>query len=140
LGIILTALPEPLHVPFFKRRFSLNRTEWLPELTMHASPKSGLCWKADEAHVTVEMVVANLMKNAATAKAIVAAAIPQIPAETNWPCHAAMKNAIMTDRKVWPKQTVAELKPILAKFLYRHSAGAFLEAVKLNPPAGHRRA
>ena len=75
------------------------------------------CWKVDEAHVTVEMVVANLMKNAATAKAILAAAIPQIPAEPNWPCHGALKNAIMTDRKVWPPKTIAELKPILAKYL-----------------------
>ena len=75
------------------------------------------CWKVDEAHVTVEMVIANLMKNAATAKAIVAKVIPQIPAEPNWPCHSALKNAIMTDRKVWPKKTVAELKPIIAKYL-----------------------
>jgi 5'-methylthioadenosine phosphorylase len=75
------------------------------------------CWKEDEAHVTVEMVVANLMKNAATAKAIVAKVIPQIPAEPNWPCHSALKNAIMTDRKFWPQKTIAELKPILAKYL-----------------------
>ena len=75
------------------------------------------CWKVDEAHVTVEMVIANLMKNAATAKAIVAKAIPQIPAEPNWPCHSALKNAIMTDRKLWPKKTIAELKPIIAKYL-----------------------
>jgi 5'-methylthioadenosine phosphorylase len=75
------------------------------------------CWKVDEAHVTVEMVVANLMKNAATAKAIVAKAIPQIPEEPNWPCHSALKNAIMTERKVWPKKTIADLKPILAKYL-----------------------
>ena len=75
------------------------------------------CWKVDEAHVTVEMVVANLMKNAATAKAIIARAIPQIPAEPTWPCHSALKNAIMTDRKVWPKKTIAALKPIIAKYL-----------------------
>jgi len=75
------------------------------------------CWKVDEAHVTVEMVVANLMKNAATAKAIVAKAIPQIPGEPNWPCHSALKNAIMTDKKFWPKKTIAELKPIIAKYL-----------------------
>jgi 5'-methylthioadenosine phosphorylase len=75
------------------------------------------CWKEDEAHVTVEMVIANLMKNAATAKAIVAKVIPQIPAEPNWPCHSALKNAIMTDRKYWPKKTIAQLKPILAKYL-----------------------
>jgi 5'-methylthioadenosine phosphorylase len=75
------------------------------------------CWKVDEAHVTVEMIITNLMKNAATAKAIVAKAILQIPDEPNWPCHAALKNAIMTDRKFWPKKTVAELKPIIAKYL-----------------------
>ena len=75
------------------------------------------CWKADEAHVTVEMVIANLMKNAATAKAIVAKVIPQIPAKPDWPCHSALKNAIMTDKKCWPKKTVTELKPILAKYL-----------------------
>ena len=75
------------------------------------------CWKVDEAHVTVEMVIANLMKNAATAKAIVAKVIPQIPAEPTWPCHSALKNAIMTDRKVWPKKTIAALKPIIAKYL-----------------------
>jgi 5'-methylthioadenosine phosphorylase len=75
------------------------------------------CWKADEAHVTVEMVIANLMKNAATAKAIVAQAIPQIPAEPDWPCHSALQNAIMTDRKLWPKQTVTALKPIIGKYL-----------------------
>jgi 5'-methylthioadenosine phosphorylase len=75
------------------------------------------CWKADEAHVTVEMVIANLMRNAATAKAIITRAIPQIPDEPTWPCHSALKNAIMTERKVWPKKTIAELKPIIAKYL-----------------------
>jgi len=75
------------------------------------------CWKLDEAHVTVEMVIANLMKNAATAKAIVVRAIPLIPAEPDWPCHSALKNAIMTDRKLWPRKTIAQLKPILAKYL-----------------------
>jgi 5'-methylthioadenosine phosphorylase len=75
------------------------------------------CWKVDEAHVTVEMVIANLMKNAANAKAIIARAIPQIPAEPTWPCHSALKNAIMTDRKVWPKKTITMLKPILGKYL-----------------------
>jgi hypothetical protein len=57
------------------------------------------------------------MKNAATAKAIIARAIPGIPAEPNWPCHSALKNAIMTDRKLWPKKTMTDLKPILAKYL-----------------------
>jgi 5'-methylthioadenosine phosphorylase len=75
------------------------------------------CWKADEAHVTVDIIIANLMKNAATAKAIIARAIPLIPAEPNWPCHSALNHAIMTDRKLWPAKTITALKPILAKYL-----------------------
>jgi len=67
--------------------------------------------------VTVEMVIANLMHNAATAKAVVVRTIAQIPAEPNWPCHSALQNAIMTDRKAWPKKTITDLKPILAKYL-----------------------
>jgi 5'-methylthioadenosine phosphorylase len=75
------------------------------------------CWKADEAHVTVEMVVANVTQNAATAKSVIASAIAQIPAAPNWPCHSALQNAIMTERKLWPKRTIAALKPLLAKYL-----------------------
>jgi len=75
------------------------------------------CWNQDHDHVTVEMIIANLTKNAAMAKAIVARAIAAIPARPDWPCHAALQNAILTERKLWPKKTIAELKPILAKYL-----------------------
>jgi 5'-methylthioadenosine phosphorylase len=75
------------------------------------------CWNEEHDHVTVEMVIANLMRNAATAKAVVARAIARVPAAPNWPCHSALQNAIMTERKLWPKKTIAELKPILAKYL-----------------------
>ncbi len=75
------------------------------------------CWKTDEAHVTVEMVIGWLMKNAEMAKRIVKAIIPTIPKEAKWKCHRALKNAIMTDRKAWPKKTIKELKPILKKYL-----------------------
>ena len=74
------------------------------------------CWKVDEAHVTVDMVIANLMKNAEMAKAIVKRVIPRIPREPNWPCHDALKNAVMTGKEFWPARTRAELKPILKKY------------------------
>jgi 5'-methylthioadenosine phosphorylase len=74
------------------------------------------CWKEDE-HVTLEMIITNLHRNADMAKQIVARAIPQIPAEPDWPCHSALKNAILTEKKFWPKETVTELKPILEKYL-----------------------
>jgi 5'-methylthioadenosine phosphorylase len=75
------------------------------------------CWNDAHDHVTVEMVIANLMRNAETAKAILRRVIPQIPTVPNWPCHAALANAIMTDRKHWPRRTIAELKPLLGKYL-----------------------
>jgi hypothetical protein len=62
-------------------------------------------------------VIANLNKNAEMAKAIVAKVIPQIPAAPNWPCHESLKNALMTDQKLWPPRTKRDLKPILQKYL-----------------------
>jgi 5'-methylthioadenosine phosphorylase len=75
------------------------------------------CWNEDHDHVTVEMVIANLHRNAATAKAVVARTIAQIPENPDWHCHSALQNAIMTDRKLWPKKTIAELRPLLSKYL-----------------------
>lgn len=74
------------------------------------------CWKVDEAHVTVEMIIDNLHKNAAMAKAIIAKVIPRIPEKPSWPCHDSLKNAILTDRKLWPAKTRRELEPLLRKY------------------------
>lgn len=74
------------------------------------------CWNENHAHVTVEMVIEYLHRNAATAQAIIKKVLPQIPTKPNWPEHDALKNAILTDRKLWPRKTAAELKPILAKY------------------------
>lgn len=74
------------------------------------------CWKEEE-HVTLEMIIANLHRNADMGKKIVVAAIGKIPIEPTWPSHSALKHAIMTDKKVWPKKTVNELKPILGKYI-----------------------
>ena len=75
------------------------------------------CWNEAHEHVTVEMIIANLTKNAATAQDIIRQIIPQIPAKPGWPCHDALKNALMTDRKLWPMKTKRELAPLLAKYL-----------------------
>ena len=75
------------------------------------------CWKVDEQHVTVELVIENLKKNAAQAKRVVVETIPLIPETPTWECHNALRNAIMTDRKLWPAVTKTKLKPILEKYL-----------------------
>jgi 5'-methylthioadenosine phosphorylase len=74
-------------------------------------------WKVDEHHVTVDMIIANLTKNAAKAKEILIRTIPQIPEAPNWPCHSALRNALMTDRRLWPTRTRRELEPLLKKYL-----------------------
>ncbi|MFA5057092.1 MAG: S-methyl-5'-thioadenosine phosphorylase [Opitutaceae bacterium] len=74
-------------------------------------------WKDDGAHVTTEMVLEYLHRNAATAQRIIADVIPRLPAEPDWPCHHALAHAIMTDRKLWPAQTRRQLAPLLAKYL-----------------------
>jgi hypothetical protein len=43
--------------------------------------------------------------------------IPLIPSKPSWPCHDALRNAIMTDRNLWPAKTKRVLGPILAKYL-----------------------
>ncbi len=74
------------------------------------------CWKEDE-HVTLDLIIQNLHRNADMAKKIVTRAVSQIPREPDWPCHSALKSAILTDKKLWPKQTQKELEPILKKYL-----------------------
>ena len=74
-------------------------------------------WKADEEHVTVEMVVELLHQNAETAKKIIRKVIPRIPSQPSWPEHSALKNAILTNPALWPARRRTDLKPILAKYL-----------------------
>jgi 5'-methylthioadenosine phosphorylase len=58
-----------------------------------------------------------LLANADTARRVIAAVIPQIPNEPNWPEHSALDSALVTDRKLWPKATEEKLRPILLRVL-----------------------
>lgn len=73
------------------------------------------CWKEDEAHVTVEMVIQNLTRNATLAKEVVREAIRKMPPDLTCGCHAALQNAILTDPRAWPKGTAKELALLLPK-------------------------
>jgi len=75
------------------------------------------CWKVEEEPVSVDAVIGHLTANVALAKQIVAKVIPRIPTEPNWPEHKALQHALMTDRSVWPVETVAALQPILERFI-----------------------
>jgi 5'-methylthioadenosine phosphorylase len=75
------------------------------------------CWKIEEAAVTAETVFAHLTANAENAKRVLAKVIPRIPTEPNWPEHRTLENSLVTDRTLWPTETVAKLGVILERFV-----------------------
>ena len=77
------------------------------------------CWKTEEEPVTADAVIAHLMANAAAAKQILARVIPQIPAEPHYPEHRALDSSLVTDRSLWPAETVKKLGVILERFADR---------------------
>ncbi len=75
------------------------------------------CWKVEEEPVSAQTVFGHLTANAEAAKKVLVEAIPRIPVQPDWPEHRALDNALVTDRKLWPKATVEKLGPILQRFL-----------------------
>jgi 5'-methylthioadenosine phosphorylase len=75
------------------------------------------CWKVEEEPVSAQTVFGHLTANAEAAKRVLVEAIPRIPSEANWPEHRALDNALVTERKLWPKPTIEKLGPIVSRFL-----------------------
>ena len=75
------------------------------------------CWKTDEEPVTSDAVIAHLHANATSAKRLLGAVIPKIPAEPSWPEHRALDTALVTSKDLWPEDTKEKLRPILERFL-----------------------
>jgi len=71
------------------------------------------CWKEDGNHVTVDMIIDYLHRNAALAQQIVAQAIPLIPLQPACSCHSALQNAILTERSSWPAAARRQLALLL---------------------------
>jgi 5'-methylthioadenosine phosphorylase len=76
-------------------------------------------WHESEEPVTVEMVVANLLQNVATAKAVIRRVLPELSAERRCACGRALENAIITQRELVPPETLQKLWPIVGKYFDR---------------------
>ena len=74
------------------------------------------CWHESEEAVTVEMVVANLMKNASMAQAIVRRAVEALDPGSDCVCHHALANAIMTAPKAMRPATKKKLALLIGKY------------------------
>jgi 5'-methylthioadenosine phosphorylase len=75
------------------------------------------CWHPEHDHVTVEMIVANLMQNARTAQQVIAAAVERLPLERTCECARALQHAIITRPDAVPEQVRRDLAPIIGRYL-----------------------
>ena len=75
------------------------------------------CWHKSAEPVSVEMVVANLMRNAETAKSILKAAIGAAAEERSCQCGSALRDAIITSREHIPANLKRELAPLIRKYV-----------------------
>lgn len=74
-------------------------------------------WHVSEEAVSVELVVQNLLKNVATAKQIVGAAVGALGDERACECGAALASAIITRRDLIPARAKDDLAPLIGKYL-----------------------
>jgi 5'-methylthioadenosine phosphorylase len=75
------------------------------------------CWHPDHDSVTVEMIIANLVRNAATAQQIIAEAVGRLPEARGCACGRALEHAIITRPEAVPAQVKQALAPIVGKYL-----------------------
>lgn len=75
------------------------------------------CWHPDFEKITVEMVISNLHKNINNAKKILHGLIKNLPDKRNCGCGHALKNAIITDRKMISAKAKKDLNIIIGKYI-----------------------
>jgi 5'-methylthioadenosine phosphorylase len=75
------------------------------------------CWHPDHDAVTVDLIVANLMQNAATAQKTIAEAAARIQGPRTCGCKDALATAIITRPEHIPAQIKKDLAPIIGKYL-----------------------
>jgi 5'-methylthioadenosine phosphorylase len=80
------------------------------------------CWHPHHDSVTVDQIVAVLLKNAENATRVVREAVSAIPKERACKCGSALAHAILTDRSKIPAAARQKLKLILDKYLKARKA------------------
>ncbi|HLW87975.1 MAG TPA: S-methyl-5'-thioadenosine phosphorylase [Terriglobales bacterium] len=75
------------------------------------------CWHPHHDSVTVDQIIAVLLKNAENACTVVRETVAALPAERRCKCGSALAHAILTERSKIPAATRERLKLILGKYL-----------------------
>ncbi len=74
-------------------------------------------WHSTEEQVTVELVVANLMKNVAASQEALRRLLPAMTAERPCDCGTALRDAVITARDAIPAEARQNLHPIIGKYI-----------------------
>jgi 5'-methylthioadenosine phosphorylase len=75
------------------------------------------CWHPDHDSVTVDLIVGNLLQNAATARKAIAEAVSRIDGPRACACKDALATAIITRPEHVPERIKKELEPIVGKYM-----------------------
>jgi 5'-methylthioadenosine phosphorylase len=75
------------------------------------------CWHPDHDAVTVNEIIAHLVKNAENAARVVTRAVAAMPATRACKCGSALEHAIITDRKMVSEATKKKLELLVGKYL-----------------------
>jgi 5'-methylthioadenosine phosphorylase len=74
------------------------------------------CWHEEHDHVTVDQIVAVLVKNAENACSVVRHAVAAMPRSRSCKCESALKNAIITQKNTVPPATLERLRLLVGKY------------------------
>ncbi len=75
------------------------------------------CWHPDHDSVTVDLIVANLVQNAVTARRTIAQAVSRIEGPRTCACKDALATAIITRPEHIPASVKRELEPIIGRYV-----------------------
>ena len=75
------------------------------------------CWHQSAESVTVDMVIANLMKNVETSKALLKQVIPVLSGDRTCSCESALRDAIITPKDQIPEDLKRKLAPVTGRYL-----------------------
>jgi 5'-methylthioadenosine phosphorylase len=75
------------------------------------------CWHPDHDSVTAEQIIANLGRNAASARAVLMGALRRLPIPRACECADALKFALVTQGDVVPPEVKRDLAPIVGRYI-----------------------
>lgn len=75
------------------------------------------CWHESEEVVTIELVIAYLMKNVNNARQILRKIVASLPISRNCECATALANGVITGKEHIPEGTLEDLKILIGKHL-----------------------